>query len=164
LGNPTQPIFDVDNSMQVASAFLSAPQNFTLTGFAGIENGAYRSSSATNYGLSYLFLKYLTDRFGHAFVKELHTTTDIGVVNVANAASRRCSCPLTFQQLFTDFVTMLAVSNTGISNDPRYNLQSFSLRQTYTSPLTGTTLTLTGAWPDCNRAEHVPRRLRLLLI
>ncbi len=75
---------------------------------------------------------------------KLHTTTDVGVTNVANAASRRCGCTLTFAQLFSDFVTMLAVSNTGVNNDPRYNLQPFSLRQTYVSPLTGTSLTLSG--------------------
>ncbi|MBV9438394.1 MAG: hypothetical protein JOZ24_00225 [Candidatus Eremiobacteraeota bacterium] len=149
-GNPSQPTYDVDSSMPFLANFLAAPQNFSLTGFAGIQNGAYAPYSGTNYGLSYLFLKYLTDRYGNAFVTELHTTTDRGSANIANAATRRCTalnvqpCPVSFNQLFSDFVTMLAVSNTGITADPRYNMQSFSLRGTYTSAVTGASITLNG--------------------
>ncbi|MBC5810453.1 MAG: hypothetical protein GIW95_06335 [Candidatus Eremiobacteraeota bacterium] len=144
LGNPTGPIYDPDNAMRIAADFLSAPQNFSLTGFGGQVNGQFQAGGATNYGLSYLFLKYLVDRYGNGLVKELHTTTDRGATNIINAVGRRCSCTVTFAQLFADFATMLAVSNTGVTTDPRYNLQSFSLRQTYTSSVTGQSVTFSG--------------------
>ena len=128
LGAPTQANFDVQESLALLPTFFAAPQNYSLTGFAGVENGKYTPGGATNYGLSYLFLKYITDRYGYGIIKDLGTSTAMGTANVVYAVNRNGGNGVTFAQLYNDFVTMLTVSDLGITTDKRYNMQSFKIR------------------------------------
>ena len=129
LGAPnTVANFDVQESLALLPTFFAAPQNYTLTGFAGLESGQYKAGGATNYGLSYLFLKYVTDRYGYGVIRDLGTSTAKGTANIVYAVNRNGGSGITFAQLYSDFVTMLAVSDLGITTDKRYNMQSFQIR------------------------------------
>ena len=127
IGAPTKPVVD-NNAIFQTLNFFGAPQNYSLTGFAGLDGGSYANGGGSNYGLSYLFLKYCTDRFGTGFIRSLIASSAVGTANITYAAQQNGGGNITYAQLFTDFTTMLAVSNTGTSNDPRYNMQSFPIR------------------------------------
>jgi hypothetical protein len=127
--------FDLEDTGPELVAFLSAPQNFSLTGFAALlpsgSGLALQTNTSKSYALSYLFLKYLADRFGEGILLKIQTDRMSGTAGIADATGT------SFNQLMADFTTMIAVSNTGIvpagsSNYAKYNMQSFSLRQSYT--------------------------------
>jgi hypothetical protein len=147
LGAPnTLANFDVQESLALLPTFFAAPQNYTLTGFAALENGQYKAGGATNYGLSYLFLKYVTDRYGYGVIRDLGTSTAKGTANITYAVNRNGGNGITYAQLYSDFVTMLAVSDLGITTDKRYNMQSFHIRNgNYAAQCAGcTAVNLTG--------------------
>lgn len=127
--------FDIEDTGPALAPFLSAPQNYSLTGFAAYLPSSsgmrLQSNTSKSYALSYLFLKYLADRFGDGILLKIQTDSMNGTAGIAHATG------ISFNQLIADFTTMIAVSNTGIvpvgSLDyAKYNMQSFSLRQSYT--------------------------------
>jgi hypothetical protein len=129
--------FDLEDTGPELVSFLSAPQNFSLTGFAALlpsttgSGLTLQSNTSKSYALSYLFLKYLADRFGEGILLKIQTDSMNGTAGIADATGT------SFNQLIADFTTMIAASNTGIvpvgsPSYAKYNMQSFSLRQSYT--------------------------------
>jgi hypothetical protein len=116
------------NNVALASVYLSAPENYSLTAFAGYENGNLSDNCQGCYGEAYLFFRYLVDRFGTGILAKI---TQSGETSMANVSAATGVGP---QQLIKDFATMLAVSGTGItsSTDRVTNMQSLPLRGAYT--------------------------------
>lgn len=115
--------------------FLIEPDLFSLTAFSGFQPdpsganaaagyGYYRNTSG-NYGLSYLFIRYLYDRFGG--VAALHrlyaeTATGGGAIDVGPAIA--AANGEGFAQLYLEFASAVAIHAGGtipeIASDPRF--------------------------------------------
>ena len=108
------------DTLSAASVYLSQPQNYSLTAFAGFENGQYELNCNGCYGETYLFFRYLVDRFGTGILASITQTAQTGMANISAATGE------TPQQLIQDFATTLAVSGTGISNVERLQLHDVS--------------------------------------
>ena len=108
-----------------ASVYLSRPENYALTSFSGLENGQYGVNCSGCYGETYLFFRYLVDRFGTGILATIAQTAQTGMANISVATGESP------QQLIEDFATTLAVSGTGISNVAAYNYTTFPLRRAY---------------------------------
>ncbi|HEV3089026.1 MAG TPA: hypothetical protein VGX96_17575, partial [Candidatus Elarobacter sp.] len=119
------------NNVGLASVYLAAPENYSLTAFAGYENGNLSDNCQGCYGETYLFFRYLVDRFGTGILAKI---TQSGQTSMANISAATGVGP---QQLIQDFATMLTVSGTGITSasDPVTNMQSLPLRGAYTDEL-----------------------------
>lgn len=134
---------DIDDALRHATLYLAHPQENSLTGFLRVASGVtptltYNCSSC--YGGSYLFARYMYDRFGSsAFTQNMTTGSTFGSPSLV-----RLSNYSDFPSLLGDFATALAVSNTGVSTDPRYNFTGINLRQTYPSPHGGVSQVFTG--------------------
>ena len=128
--------YDVSGSMHEARAYLKAPHTVSIRRFAD-STGALGCFAC--YGGSYLFMRYMTDRFGPGFALKMDSHPNGGIENILAATGQS-----NFYALWNDFGAMLAVSNTGMSADPRYNLQTWSLHGTYYEALFNDTYTLSG--------------------
>jgi hypothetical protein len=112
---------DVVGTPFAASAFLQTPYDFSLTAFTGLDASApsYSKNCKGCYGQSYLFARYLVDRFGVGIMRTLTQTGTSGIPNLVGATG------VDFATLVSDFDTALAVSGTGIvptGNGTRYAL------------------------------------------
>ncbi len=76
--------------------------------------------SSQNYGLSYLFARYLQIRFGDSFIQTIYTSPDNGIKIIEAATG------LDFNTLFLDFVKMILVTGRGVTDDPVYNIEEFN--------------------------------------
>ncbi|GAC1540323.1 MAG: hypothetical protein NVS2B17_16510 [Candidatus Velthaea sp.] len=137
--NPQTPL-DVADALRRANEFLAAPQNFSLTGFTGIDPDkttlTYNCSGC--YGAAYLFQRYLYDRFGNDTY--LHAMESDGLVGFANLRNATGIAPAT---LNSDFAVALAAAGTSISYDPRFGFTTFNPLGTYTDQF-GTSHMLAG--------------------
>ena len=143
------------DTMVTAFEYLYNPSNYSLTAFTGWDANPLDTSStpsygfyrytAGNYGESYLFMRYLYDRFGgDAMLHRLYadtlsngSSTSANTHPVASAAANG----ETFAQLYGDFGAALAARNVA-STDPRYRFAS-------TVTLVGTkSVTFPGATTD----------------
>ena len=125
---------DIDDAFNHATAYLTHPQENSVTGFLRIVSGstptlAYNCGSC--YGASYLFARYMYDRFGGTpgFTQNMTTGSTNGHASLLRISSYADMAPL-----LGDFATALAVSNTGVSTDPKYNFTGINLHHTYLSP------------------------------
>lgn len=121
--------FDVDDAVDRASTYLDAPQNYSISGFTGMDGGAsaqYNCASGC-YGSAYLFQRYLYDRFGgDAYAQSMERS---GVVGPANVAAVTHS---TLAQVLADFGLALATNSAGVTpTDARYAFGSLNLTGTY---------------------------------
>ena len=73
-----------------------------------------------SYGLSYLFLRYLQIRFGDDIVKKIYASNRDGTQMIEDATG------MDFDELYTDFITMILVTGRGITADKRYNIEEFN--------------------------------------
>ena len=73
--------------------FQRAPAAYSLTDWKNNPNGF-------SYGLSYLFCRYLVDRFGLSLLKQVHDTPETGVAGLDQVLRSRGS---DFQSVFLDF-------------------------------------------------------------
>ena len=73
-----------------------------------------------SYGLSYLFLRYLQIRFGDDVVKKIYASNKDGTQMIEDATG------MDFDELYTDFITMILVTGRGITTDKRYNIEEFN--------------------------------------
>jgi hypothetical protein len=107
-----------------AQYYLASPSSYTLTSFSGYESGTYASGCLGCYGEAYLFIRYLTDRFGTGVLSSLNQSSLNGLANV------RAATGVAPTQILTDFASTLAVSQTGITppSDFVHNYQSLNLR------------------------------------
>jgi hypothetical protein len=145
--HPTQS-FDVADAMQHAKQYLSSPQNYSLSGFIGIDPASWGGNGSTPkyncgggcYGVAYLFERYMRDRFGgDTYTQGMETSQQTGFANLqANAGNEPAAAAM------GDFAVAIATNSQQISppNAP-FNLGTFNTRASYTDQLGGTTV-LTG--------------------
>jgi hypothetical protein len=116
--------------------YLYNPANYSFTAWVGYDAnpldtsqnptyGFYRSTEG-NYGLGYLFARYMYDRFGgdsalHRVYASLTPTGGTGA-NVAPIVAEANNGE-TFAQLYADFAAALAARNVA-STDPRFSFNS----------------------------------------
>jgi len=138
--------------------FLIEPDLYSLTSFSGYQPDP-GSSSATapygyyhnnggNYGLSYLFVRYLYDRFGPSAIARIYAEryTGMGIdlgpaVQAANGES--------FTKLYGEFATAVGIhaggGGTEITTDPAYSFSGTvvlrGLTQTYSRRTAGSKTT-----------------------
>ena len=75
---------------------------------------------SVDYGLSLLFMRYLQERFGGAFIKKLYNSPQTGTASVEEAIG------VDFNTLFEDFVRMILLTGRGVTDDSRYNISAFN--------------------------------------
>lgn len=73
-----------------------------------------------DYGLSYLFIRYLQIRFGDDIVKKIYASNKDGTQMIEEVTG------MDFDELFLDFTKMILVTGRGITTDKRYNIDEFN--------------------------------------
>jgi hypothetical protein len=104
--------------------FQEAPQDFSLTEWSGNPNGFA-------YGQSYLFVRYLVDRFGPGVVSEILNSNKAGVGCVADVLKPRGT---TFAEHFRAWAIANLVSDAPLALGTPYTYHGLSLRGTFRSP------------------------------
>lgn len=127
--------------------FQDQPIAYSLTDWT-------RNPHGFSYGLSYLFTRYLYDRYGIDAVHDALSQAAVGVDSLQGALSSRGS---NFRDFFADWTIANAISGMGYSNDKRFLYASdINLRGTY-----GTTV-LSGIHPKAIASfpQELPETLR----
>ena len=75
---------------------------------------------SVDYGLSLLFMRYLQERFGEAFIKKLYNSPQTGTASVEEAVG------VDFNTLFEDFVKMILLTGRNVTTDSRYDIPAFN--------------------------------------
>jgi len=100
----------------------AAPHYRYVEGFFALNQGIslITDDSSQDYGLSYLFVRYLQIRFGDDIIKKIYTSqyTDIRAVEEA--------VNMDFNELFLDFTKMILVTGRNVTTDTRYNIEEFN--------------------------------------
>ena len=100
----------------------AAPHYRYIDGYFAVNQGIslITDSSSQDYGLSYLFVRYLQIRFGDSFIKKIYTSqyTDIRAVEEA--------VNMDFNELFLDFTKMILLTGRNVTTDTRYNIEEFN--------------------------------------
>ena len=78
------------------------------------------STSTIDYGLEYLFARYLQIRFGDSFIQKIYTSQYNGIKAVEEATG------MDFNELFLDFTKMILLTGRGVTTDTRYNIEEFN--------------------------------------
>jgi hypothetical protein len=126
---------DALDAVTRANRFLDAPQNFSLTGFSGIDNAANSTTPKYNcsgcYGASYVFQRYLYDRFGgDAYLAQVETGKSVGLAKLGTVTGQAPDV------LLSDFGLTLAAG--GATTDARYRITGFPFGSSLTTQLGGT--------------------------
>lgn len=104
------------------ASFQEKPDQYSLTDW-------FRNPRGFSYGLSYLFARYLYDRFNEGIFKDVMASPQIGISGVDQALARR---GVTFQDCFSDWSLANAISGLNLTRDPRYSYApEINLRGTY---------------------------------
>jgi hypothetical protein len=111
-----------------ANLELADPGNVTLI---------YGGNELEERGASFLFFRYLGDRFGASIYKNLVQSKKAGVANVEAATAEL------FNELFADWSAACYLSGRGITSDERFNYSSIDLQGDF-KPL----YTITGDIPE----------------
>jgi hypothetical protein len=168
-----------NDTLLASFEYLYNPANYSLTAWVGYDvdpldtstnpaYGFYRSTGG-NYGLGYLFARYMYDRFGgdaalHRVYASLIPTP--GGANVANVAPivDEAGNGETFAQLYADFAAALAARNVA-STDPRFSFNAtVFLVGKKTVPVPGATydIIMNGPRsPDDLTSTHPSTRIKL---
>lgn len=150
-------------------SYLLEPGNFSLTSFTGYQPDplstnpnapyAFYHNTAGNYGMSYLFFRYLYDRFGAGKINNLVQSSANGVSSVLAGTGE------SFAQLYQEWGTAVAAQSTGITSDPRFSLNPAVLLRgavTVTSrikPSGSRVLNFAGPQPPENFSSNPPASL-----
>lgn len=103
-------------------SFQDDPAAYSLTDW-------FNNPHGFSYGLSYLFARYLHDRFGPEILKDIQAFPDVGVDAIDGVLAKR---GLTFQDVFADWALTNAVSGMQPVNDKRFSYGAdINLRGTY---------------------------------
>ncbi len=118
---------DAADALYYANLFTSAPQNFALTAFFGIDAGQASPQPACSgcYGEAYLFQRYLYDRFGGDAYLHAMLGSQTGYAALQQATGTNP------QTLISDFAIAVAASGTGATSDPRFGIATLSLPTAY---------------------------------
>jgi len=119
-----------------ANEFLTAPANFSLTGFSGVDDPTTSTTPKYNcsgcYGEVYLFQRYLHDRFGgDAYLAAAEAGTNVGLAHLGTIAGEAPGLML------SDFGLALAGHNA--TTDARYTVPGFGFGTTLATQFTGVT-------------------------
>ncbi len=134
--HPSQA-FDVADAMAHAQQYLSSPQNYSVSGFIGIDPSSWGGNGSTPkyncgggcYGSAYLFQRYMRDRFGgDTYTQGMETSQQTGFANLqANGGGEGAGA------LMGDFAVAIATNSQQISPpNSQLNLGTFNTRTTYT--------------------------------
>ncbi|HEY5258933.1 MAG TPA: hypothetical protein VIJ12_11215 [Candidatus Baltobacteraceae bacterium] len=113
--------FDSLDALNHAAAYLNAPQNFSISGFIGIDSSPYGNGSTVSYncgggcyGGAYLFERYMRDRFGgDTYTHSMETNGALGFANLVAS----CQCSETAPQLLQDFALAMAANTVGVTGE-----------------------------------------------
>ena len=135
---PSVPL-DVSDALGHAAQFMQQPQRYNLTGFTGADSsGLFTYNCSGCYGLSYLYQRYLADRFGgDAYLRAMESSTTTSVAGIQAITGVAPS------QTIADFAVALVQSGSGLTADSRYNFKNFNPYGKYTDQF-GLTTTLQG--------------------
>lgn len=99
-----------------------APHYNYIAGYFNINQGKslITNDSSVDYGLSYLFIRYLQIRFGDEIVKKIYSSKKSGTQMIEDATG------MDFDELYLDFTKMVLVTGRGITLDKRYNIEEFN--------------------------------------
>ncbi len=100
----------------------TAPHYRYIAGYFNSNQGIslITNDSSLDYGLSYLFLRYMQIRFSDNIIKKIYSSKNTGI-NVIEEASN-----MNFNELFLDFAKMILVTGREITTDIRYNIDEFN--------------------------------------
>lgn len=100
----------------------AAPHYRYIGGYFEVNQGIslITDSSSQDYGLSYLFVRYLQIRFGDDIIKKLYASQYSGIKAVEEAVN------MDFNELFLDFTKMILVTGRNVTTDTRYNIEEFN--------------------------------------
>lgn len=120
--------FDDQNQARV-SLYLHSRQHryFALASLSGLPSGQAVGNSLGERGASYLFMRYLADRWPGSpedLVKSIVSGRD-NVVQVTGES---------YAQVFKDWLATLVLDDSGFSDDPRYQYTSLNIRQDFPYP------------------------------
>ncbi len=73
-----------------------------------------------DYGYSYLFVRYLVERFGDQVIKKIYDSPSTSVQAVEDATKMK------FDLLFEDFVKMILYTGRNVTTDKKYNIPAFN--------------------------------------
>jgi len=108
--------------------FQDDPISYSLTDW-------FNNPHGFSYGLSYLFTRYLYDRFGPSVIADIQAYPDVGVDAVNGALLKRGT---SFQEVFADWALTNAASGLVPVNDKRFSYGAdINLRGTYGSVALG---------------------------
>jgi len=99
-----------------ANLYLADPGEVTLI---------YGGDELAERGASFLFFRYLGDRFGGSLFKQLVQTKRLGVANVEGATGA------IFKELFADWAAACRLSGSGVTSDARFNYSSIDLQNDF---------------------------------
>jgi len=98
--------------------YLEAPEQWPLFEFTG-------DYGAGHTGSSFLFFRYVADRFGTPSLKAIVQSEEIGVPSIQGALGED------FAVLMREWAAMLALDDTGLTSDARFGLSSYNLHGVY---------------------------------
>ena len=100
----------------------AAPHYRYVGGFFALNQGIslITDGSSQDYGLSYLFVRYLQIRFGDDIIKKLYASQYSGIKAVEEAVN------MDFNELFLDFTKMILLTGRNVTTDTRYNIEEFN--------------------------------------
>ncbi|MBN2071775.1 MAG: hypothetical protein JW814_09990 [Candidatus Krumholzibacteriota bacterium] len=104
--------YDEDN-VKRANRFLADPGTVSL-----IHGG----NSIPERGASFLFFRYLGDRFGETVFKKLVQSKETGIGNVEKATGMK------FFEIFSDWIATLFLDDLEITDDTRFTYSSLNMR------------------------------------
>lgn len=104
-------------------AFQEEPQNYTLTNWG-------QNPPGFAYGQSYLFVKYLVDRYGDAAIPAILGSDQSGVAAVEGFLKAQNT---TFEAFFRDWAITNVVSGTPLAAGTPYSYKGLALTGTYKS-------------------------------
>lgn len=106
---------DEDNILR-ANIFLIDPGDVTLV---------HGGDDLGERGASFLFFRYLGDRFGESIYADLVQSMTTGVANVEKATG------MDFYEIFSDWVAALYLDGLEITDDPRFEYSAINLRSDF---------------------------------
>jgi hypothetical protein len=116
-----------DGNDEVAKdiAFFQAnPEKYSLTDW-------FRNPRGFSYGQSYLFTRYLYDRYEAGMIRDLIRSPQVGVTGVEQALAPR---GISFEDVFSDWSIANAISGLGVTQEARYSYApEINLRGNYGS-------------------------------
>ncbi len=114
-----------DGNDQIAkdiAKFQANPEKYSLTDW-------FRNPDGFSYGLSYLFARYLYDRYSESMIRDLLRIPQVGVAGVEQALTPRGA---TFEDVYSDWSIANAISGLRLTQEARYSYApEINLRGTY---------------------------------